>query len=478
MYKKVYFRCLVFSMLGLSIAGCKVPAIKEHKPQLDLPQVYQSTKEDSTSWASIPWKRFFNDKDLQLLIDTALSRNKELNIVLQEIEIAKSDVAMRKSNLYPKGGLKVGTGVEKVGRYTSQGAGDASTEIEPGRHMPDPLGDFGLVASAHWEVDIWGKLHQAQGAAQNRYLATVEGKNFVLSNLIGEIASSYYELISLDNQIELVNSNITLQQQALEVVIAQRAVGRVNELAVQKFKAELLKTQGLAYKLKQRSVETENRINFLLGRYSQPIARNHDALAETLPSELKVGIPSQILHNRPDVKQAELELQAAELDVKVARAEFYPSLDISAAVGLQAFKPSYLIKAPESMLYSLAGDLFAPLINRGAIQAEFKSATARQLQALYNYEQVVLNAYLEVANQLAGVSNLQQEMEKQQQQVDVLSSAIDISKELFAGNRAEYLEVLTTQRDVLDAKLEALELKKSQFLALINIYKAVGGGWR
>lgn len=478
MDNKLNFKYLVYAVISFVVTGCKVPALNTQKPVLNLPQTYQNEEQDSTTWANISWKQFFKDPNLQELIDTALSNSKELKIVLQEIEIAKSDVALRKSYLYPKGGVRFGAGIEKVGRYTSQGAGDASTEIEPGRHMPDPLGDFGIAASANWEVDIWGKLHQAQDAAKNRYLATVEGKNFVLSNLISEIAASYYELVAVDNQLELVNRTIDLQSQALEVVMAQRAVGRVNELAVQKFKAELLKTQGFAYRLQQQTVEVENKINFLLGRYPQRIIRHSDALMKELPAEVKVGIPAQILHNRPDVKQAELELQAAELDVKVARAEFYPSLDISAAVGLQAFKPPYLIKAPESMLYSLAGDLFAPLINRGAIQAEFRSASARQLQSLYHYEQVVLNAYLEVANQMSSIANLQAGIEKQDKQVEVLNEAIIVSKELFLGNRAEYLEVLTTQRDVLESKLDLFELKKSQFLSLINVYKAVGGGWK
>jgi len=462
----------------LSLASCKVPAIQEHKADIPLPKAYEGAAADSTSWANIPWRTFFEDPNLRVLIDSALQNNKELKITLQEIEIAKNDVAYRKSFLSPKVGLKVGSGVEKVGRYTSQGAGDASTEIEPGRKMPDPLGDFGVSAVSNWEVDIWRKLHNAQDAAVSRYLSSVEGKNFVFSNLIAEIASSYYELVCVDNQLDIVRTNIALQEQALEVVKAQREVGRVNELAVKKFTAELYKTQGIEYKLQQQVTEAENRINFLLGRYPQKIVRTHTALAAAVPTSVQVGLPAQLLHNRPDIKQAELDLQAASLDVKVARAEFYPSLDISASIGLRAFKPSYLIKAPESMLYSLAGDLFAPLINKGAIQAEFKTANAHQLQALYNYEQTVLNAYLEVTNQLSNMSNLDKETHKQNSQVEVLNSSIDISKELFANNKAEYLEVLTTQRDVLEAKLDLLDMKKEQFETMIKIYKALGGGWK
>lgn len=471
---------LVLAVICLSIMSCKVPALKTKEPNIPLPNNYSNSSAniEAENWANIPWQKFFKDSYLQNLIDTALHNNKELQITLQEIEIAQNDVAFRKSFLYPKVGLKVGAGLEKVARYTSQGAGDASTEIEHGKEMPDPLADFGVSAVANWEVDIWHKLHNAQDAAVKRYLSSVEGKNFVLSNLIGEIASSYYELVTLDNQLAVIHSNIALQEQALEIVKVNRQIGRVNELAVQKFTADLLKTQATQFKYQQQIVEIENRINFLMGRYPQKIDRHVDALLADLPEHVMVGIPSQMLHNRPDIKQAELELQAANLDVKVARAEFYPSLDISAALGLQAFKPSYLIKVPESMLFSLAGDLFAPLINRGAIKAEFKTASAQQLQSLYNYEQVVLNAYLEVSNQMSNITNLEKEVSLQTKQVNILNSSIGISKDLFASNKAEYLEILDTQREALEGKLELLEMKKMQFDAMIKVYKGLGGGWK
>lgn len=479
MYNKRNFKWILFGSC-LILGSCKVPAIRERHSTEVLPNTFSGERNvaDTASWATIPWKQFFNDPYLQKLVDTALVNNKEFQITLQEIEIAQNDVAFRKSFLSPKVGLKVGAGLEKVSRYTSQGAGDASTQIVPGKEMPDPLADVGIAAVANWEVDIWHKLHNAKEAAVRRYLSSVEGKNFVLTNLIAEIASSYYELVTVDNQLAIVRNNIALQEQALEIVKVQRQIGRVNELAVQKFAAELFKTKSAQFKFQQQIVEIENKINFLLGRYPQRIERNMDALLVELPEQAKVGIPAQILHNRPDIMQAELELEAASLDVKVARAEFYPSLDISAAMGLQAFKPSYLIKAPESMLFSLAGDLFTPLINRGAIQSEFKTASARQLQALFNYEQIVLNAYLEVSNQMNNISNIENEVDMQSKHVELLNSSIAISKDLFANNRAEYLEILDTQREALEGKLELLEMKKMQFDAMINIYKSIGGGWK
>jgi outer membrane protein, multidrug efflux system len=197
-----------------------------------------------------------------------------------------------------------------------------------------------------------------------------------------------------------------------------------------------------------------------------------------VPSAVNSGIPSQLLGHRPDIRQAELDLAAAKLDVKVARAEFYPSLEISSALGLQAFKPSYLVKFPESMLYSLAGDLAGPLLNRNAIKAEFYNANSRQLQAMYNYERNILNAYLEVSTQLSKIDNLRKSYDLKSKQVDALTKSIDLSNDLFKSARADYFEVLMTQRDALESKLELIETKKEQLNAVVNIYRDLGGGWQ
>jgi NodT family efflux transporter outer membrane factor (OMF) lipoprotein len=412
------------------------------------------------------------------LIDTALKNNQELNITLQEVEIAGNEILARKGEILPNVGLQAGAGFEKVGRYTSQGAGDASTEIKPGKEVPDVLPDYMIGLYAHWEADIWKKLHNAKKAAVTRYLSTVEGKNFVLTGLIGEIANAYYELLALDNQLDIVRQNIELQKNVLEIVKVQKEAMRATELAVQKFQAEVLGSQSLEYDIIQKIKETENTINLLLGRYPQEIPRDKSNFLALMPQALQSGIPSQLLANRPDIRQAELELAAAKLDVQVAHAAFYPSLDISASLGLQAFNPSYLVKLPESMLYSLAGDLAAPLINRSAIKAEFNSANARQLQALYNYQRTVLNAYLEVANQLSKVNNLDSSYALKSQQVDALTKSIDISNDLFKSAHADYLEVLMTQRDALEARLDLIDTKKDQLNAVINIYRELGGGWQ
>ena len=436
MYKFKSYQYGIALGICLTVAGCKAPApeaaITTSTPVPESFGTTAPTQDANNNTAALAWKDYFKDQNLVDLIDIALKNNQELNITLQEIEIAKNDIRVKKGLLLPTVGVRAGAGVEKVGRYTSQGAGDASTEIKPGKETPDPLGDFTISAYANWEVDIWKKLRNSKKAALNRYLATVEGKNFVITNLIAEVADSYYELMALDNQLDIVKQTIKLQTNALEIVKIQKQAARATELGVKKFEAEVLTSQSMEFDILQQIKESENKINFLLGRYPQEIKRTSNTnFLSLLPAAVSSGIPSQLLANRPDVKQAELELVASKLDVKVARAEFYPSLDITAAIGVNAFKPSYLFTMPESLLYSLAGDLVAPLINRNAIKAEFASANARQLQALYNYDRTVLNAYLEVSNQLSKIQNLQKGYDLKSKQVDALNTSIDVSNDLF-----------------------------------------------
>lgn len=471
------YKYLLLLGFPLSIVSCKVPAISKMAETKLAPKFY-GEETDTANLSVLPYQTFFTDKNLVNLIDTALKNNRELLTTFQEIEIAKNNIRYRQGQLLPTVGARVGAGIEKVGRYTSQGAGNASTDITPGSPVPDALTDITIAAYAYWEVDIWKKLRNAKKAAIVRYLSTVEGKNFLVTNLIAEVSNSYYELLAYDNQLAVVKQNITIQKNALEIIKIQKEAARGTELAVQKFKAEVLNSQSLEFDIIQNIKETENKINFLLARYPQEIPRDKSDFTTLIPPFIKSGIPSQLLYNRPDIKQAELELTATKLDVKIARAEFYPSLGISGTVGFQAFKPSFLLRFPESILYTLAGDLAGPLINRNAIRAEFNNANAEQLKALYNYQTTVLNAYIEVSNQLSNIDNLAKSYNLKSQEVDALTKSIDISNDLFKSARADYLEVLLTQRDALSSKLELIETKKQQFNAMTNIYQQLGGGWR
>lgn len=460
----------------LLYSACRVPAVVGRTENRSIPASY--TAPSDTAATALPrWREFFTDPLLVALIDTALVNNKELNSTLQEIEIARNEIRARKGEYLPSAGLRAGAGFDKAGRYTLQGATEEEIGVSPNSGTPDPLQDYYIAAYASWEADIWHKLHNAKKAAVTRYLSTVEGRNFITTNLVAEIAGSYYELLALDKQLDILGKNISLQQNALNIVRVEKEATRVTELAVRKFEAEVLKTQSMQYDIRQRITETENRINSLLGRYPQPIARSTQSLDSLSPDAVRSGVPSQLLTNRPDIRQAELDLAASRLDVKVARARFFPSIGISASVGYQAFNPAYLLRTPKSLLYTLTGDLVAPLVNRNAIKAAYASANARQIQAAYHYEQTVINAYVEVANQLSRVRNLQNSYDLRSRQVMTLNNSVSISNELFRSAHADYMEVLMTQRDALDSKFELVETRLRQMDAMVKIYRALGGGW-
>ena len=240
----------------------------------------------------------------------------------------------------------------------------------------------------------------------------------------------------------------------------------------------VLNSQSLEYDVLQQIQENENNINFLLGRFPQIIVRNKELFLNQIPFSIKEGIPSQLLKNRPDIKQAELELLATKCDVNAARAAFYPSLSIDGGAGVNAFKTQYLFTSPESIFYNIAGNLMAPLINRSAIKAEFNSAKATQIQAMYNYQKTILNGFVEVSNQLSSINNLEKLYALKEKEVQALSLSVSIANDLFKSNKADYFEVLMTQRDALSSKIELIEAKKRQFNSVINCYQALGGGWQ
>jgi NodT family efflux transporter outer membrane factor (OMF) lipoprotein len=468
---------IVASGIALMLGACTIPSVVSKKENTKTPEGYRNDLTDSVNTARIKWKDFFSDPYLISLIDTALRRNQELNIILQDINIANNEVRARKGAYLPFVNIGAGAGFDKSGRYTRQGAVDDGLQIENGKQIPEVLPDYLLAANVSWEVDIWKKLRNARKSAVYSYLGTTAGKNFMVTNLVAEIANSFYELMALDNQLFIIKQNIEIQTNALEIVKLEKKAAKVTELAVRRFEAEVLKNRSRIPRVQQSIIEVENHINFLIGRFPQPIPRNSWTFIDLVPDSIHVGVPSQLLLNRPDIKQAELDLAAAKLDVKVARTYFYPTLNITGAIGFEAFNPSYLISKPESMMYNLGAGFFGPLINRNAIKATYNSANARQIQAAFNYERTILNAYIEVANQISNIANLKKSYEARSKQVETLTRSIDFSTFLFKSARADYMEVLLTQRDALDSKFELIETKKQQMNAMVNIYRALGGGW-
>ncbi len=480
MVERLWSKVALTALLCSVSVGC-VPSLKSNpprEPNKQVPSSFGANEQDvsadpkAASAAQKQFGEFFASTELRGLIETALKNNQELNVRMQEIIIAQNEISARQGAYLPTLSAQAGAGVERVGKYSSQGVSDEAHGV------PKNLGNFQFGLQGSWEVDVWKKLRNAAKSARLRYMAGIEARNFMATQLVAELARSYFDLVAFDSMLEVLHANIEIQTNALEVVKLQKEAARVTELAVQRFEAEVLKNRSRLFDVEQERVQAENRINFLVGRFPQPVRRNVADFRAPLPDVIAAGLPSQLLENRPDVRRAELELEASKLDVKVAKSQFYPSLQIDAGVGYQSFNVAHLIGTPESLVYGVGAGLTAPLLNRAGIAAQYRSANAMQLQAVFNYEKTVLQAFTDVANQLAMVANLRKSYELQSQQVDTLARSVDISSILFQSARADYMEVLLTRRDSLEAQVALIETKKRQLQAMVNMYQALGGGWR
>ncbi|MCB9634774.1 MAG: efflux transporter outer membrane subunit [Sandaracinus sp.] len=463
---------LLALVLGTS-ACIPTPPVTPREANTETPATFggENVEDDAPSSAEVDWHSLFADPHLVALVDEALEHNQELNIAVQEMIIANAEVMARRGEIFPSLSAGAHAGVERVGLHTSQGQSDETSNVR--RDLP--VFQLGLYAS--WEVDIWGRLRNSAKAATLRYFASAEGRNFVITQIVSEIARLYYELLALDRQLAILDDNIQLQRDSLEMMRLQLQAARVTMLAVTRFEAQLRSFESRRFDIAQRVVETENQINFLVGRFPQPVARSDADFFSIEPPVLSAGVPASLLENRPDVRQAELQLAASQLDVRAARARFYPSLSIEAGGGVQSFNIAKLF-SPASLFYGVLGGLTAPLLNRSGITAEYFARNSEQQAAVLKYERAILSAFVDVNSGLNRVRNLGQAYEIRVQQVQRLEESVDLSTQLFNAARADYLEVLTTRRDYLEAQMELVETKQRQLAATVTLYQALGGGWR
>jgi hypothetical protein len=452
------------------MGACKTPQATI-LPKDTLKASLASMSRDSSVTISPAWRDFFQDSVLRSLIDTALQNNHDLKITLQELAIAKSAITAKQGALLPSVSANVGAGISKVGRYTAEGAGNVGTELTPGRKIPTVIPDLAPTLQMDWTIDLWGKLNSDKKSAVERYLASEAGQRAIKSQLVADVAENYYALLALDYKLLVMQQYIALQKNAVRIARIQKEADADTQLAVEKFEAELAKAQSDEYVLRQSIIETENNLNLLLGRLPQPIARaKSDFLQLPMPATAH-ALSTQLLLQRPDVVQAEHALEAAKWDVETARKEFLPSLNLSAAVGLNAFNPKYLVKLPESLIFSALGSLTAPLINKKAIQANFSQADALQIEALYNYDKALMTAYIEMSTLQSKITNLKQLRQFKQKQDEALMRAVSAAQQLYLNNRATYLEVIDSERGQLDCKMELIDTKLQQLSTLIDMYR-------
>lgn len=489
MLKVQFFNRKLVRLCGLAImssallSGCHLYKPLPAPASPTVPVSFTGTSagtSDSASIANQSWRTFFDDPYLVQLIDTALGGNLDLRIATQRIEIARAAFDYSRGYLAPTVNAVASAGVDRYGRNTLNGVGNFDTNLSDNIRgnllIPNPTPDFFLGARSNWEVDIWGKLRNRRKAAYLRLLASEKGRHAVITGLVAEVARYYYDLLALDGELEIIQENIEYQQRAVELVRVQKQAGRVTELAVQQFTAQLLNTQSRQGQVQQQIVEAENQLNRLLGRYPQPIRRGTSLQQRKLAGVVLAGLPAQFLTRRPDIRQAELELAATNVDIEVVRAEFLPSLNLSAYVGLNAFRAGVLFN-PGSIAAGVLGGLTAPVFNRRFLKANYQQSVAQSQEAFYRYRQTIQTGFSEVVTGLRGVENYRAVADFQAQEVAVLGKAVSTSNDLFASGYASYLEVITAQRSVLEAELALINTKRAQYLALTDLYRSLGGGW-
>lgn len=467
---------LTAGILLLLVSGCRIPSLCCPEPGPNLPGDFNGVASADNS-AQIGVSEFFNDPVLTLLIYEGLSQNQELKIRNQEVQIASNEILARRGAYLPFVGLGARSGFDRTSRFTPLGAAEDQLLAPGGREFSDPLTTTRLSADLGWHVDIWKQYRNAQAAAVQRYCKAIEARNYLITRVVAEIAENYYELAALDKRLVYLDQTIDLQQRSLEVAKAQKEAARGTELGVQRFLAEVRKNESQRLIVRQSIIEAENRINFLAGRFPQPVDRTGWDFINLDSQILKVGVPAELLQNRRDILAAEREVAATGLDVLVAKANFYPKLDITAGVGFEAFNPRFLFD-PGSFIAGVAGELVVPVINRKAIQAEYLNANANQLAAIYNYQRTVLNAFTEVVNRVNKVENYRGSVAIKWEQVKALEQSVDVATNLFQGARpeVEYMDVLFAQRDLLEARTVLIETKQQQLSAIVNAYQALGGG--
>ena len=356
------------------------------------------------------------------------------------------------------------------------GAGNIVTDMEPGKPVPINLPDFLIGTQASWEADLWGKLKNRRKAALARFEASREGRQLLMTLLVAETATAYYDLLAYDQELRLLDETVKLQKQALEMVRVQKQTAVINELAVQQFEVQLLDQQGLRMQVEQRITDTETLLNLLAGRHAQDIPRDSAFFAEGSLPELQQGIPTRMLLERPDVRQARLELQADDAETEAARTAFLPSLLFTGGVGLQGYRMSVLFRLPESLAYSLLAGLSAPLLNRNAIRGEYERTLAGRNESLWNYRKTFTAAFLEVQAEMRRIENLQRIYETKKREADIIGRSVSVSDELFRYGRANYVEVLLARQNALRVNIELIETRRSQFASAIRLYRMLGGG--
>lgn len=421
---------------------------------------------DSASVATVSWKQIFTDSQLQALINQGLQNNLDIRSALQNIAVAEAYAKQGKAGYLPT--LSVGP------KYSFT---ESSRNTPFGALMTDrSQSQYELSGNLSWEADIWGKIRSNQRASAATYLQTVEAHKAVKTQIVASIANAYYNLLALDEQKRILDKTLINREQSLETTKALKEAGNVTEVAVNQTEAQLYSVKSMLVDVENGIKLNENVMSILLGTNPQSINRTNLA-SQQVNQTLSVGVPAQLLENRPDIKAAEFGLMNAFENVNIANASFYPSLTISATGGVQGIDIDKLFNA-QSLFASVIGGLTQPLLQQRRLRTQKEVALANQENALINYKSKILNASKEVSDALYTYDAATKKVEYKQKEYQLYNQAITYSEELLNYGMANYLEVITARDNGLNAELNVVDAKLTSLSSMVELYRAVGGGWQ
>ncbi|WP_295769908.1 efflux transporter outer membrane subunit [uncultured Mucilaginibacter sp.] len=456
----------------LILSACKVSKDVQ-VPNQQLPNAYRTaTVTDTTSIARLPWKNFFTEATLQNLIDSAITRNNDLQIAVKNIEQAQFTLKQAKLGYLPAVGLGVTAAINRPSNNSLNGL--SLSQFLGSKHIED----YNASANLSWEADIWGKIRSRKAAALATYLQTEEARKAIQTQLVANVSSGYYNLLMLDAQLEIARKNLRLNDSTLRIIRLQFDAGQVTSLAVQQAEAQQLAAARLIPQFEQDITIQENALSILAGKLPSAVIRNQTLESVPVSQSLSAGLPSTLLSLRPDVRSAELAVERANADVGVAKASMYPSLVITAQGGVNSFRASNWFNIPASLFGTAAAGLTQPLFQRGQLKTQYQVAKVEREKTVIQFRQQVLLAVGEVSDALVRLDKLNQQRQTAANRAQTLRQATGNASMLFKNGMANYLEVITAQSNVLQSELELASIKKAQLDATVELYRSVGGGWR
>ena len=451
---------LLFTVVPLVVSCTLTPDYE--RPPLEVPEQYIAPANAGESIANVDWWELFQDKQLELLIRTALQENKNLGIALSRIEESRLAVTSVRANQFPFLSLGGFFGREKQSR-----------ELFPGADSDDR---FRVTGDLTYQVDLWGQYSRATEAARARLLATESAYRTVTISLVTQVASTYLLLRDLDQRLAVSEHTLQTRLGSLKIIQARFDKGTVPELDVFQAQIEVAVAETAIASFQRQIVQTENALRILLGRNPGPVTRGDSLASQIFPPSVPTGLPSELLQRRPDVVQAEAELMAATATVGVAEALRYPSISLTGSFGAESTDLSDL-NSGDAETWGIGANLFAPIFNSGQLKAQAEAARERAKQSMLSYENTLQQSFREVEDALVGVRTYSVENEAQTRRAFAALNAARLSRARYDGGVVDYLEVLDTERTLFDAQLAQSQTLQLYFNAIVRLYGALGGGW-